>query len=227
MATADPQQPDAEELVRFVRMACHGLRNPLAIATGMLELLERLAGDQLDAESLDLLARSSSAVRRTADMVLSMQRHIGAQYRPLQPVPVDLDEVVTDISEGLDPAEVVVHVGAALPTIVADRDMAEWAVHELLENARRHARAEGPVTVVVEAHEADGRCLVTVTDDGDGVPAARHEEAFGEGAVLDRSGGGLGLGLAIVRTALTRHGGAAWVEDGPDGGLRAVLAWPT
>ena len=226
VAAAEPQQPDADELVRFIRMACHGLRNPLAIATGMLELLERIAGDQLDDETLDLLARSSGAVRRTADMVLSVQRHVGARHRPLQVVPVDLDEVVTWIAEGLDPEQIVVRVDGSLPTIDADRDMAEWVVHELLENARRHVDRDGPVTVVVGSGEDDGRSIVTITDDGGGIPAERQEEAFGEGAVLDRTGGGLGLGLAIVRTVLTRHGGEAWLEDAPTGGLRAVLAWP-
>src|SRR3546814_7350879 len=84
-----------------------------------------------------------------------------------------------------------------MPTLVADRDMIEWVFHELFENARRHRDRAEPVTVVVEAVQDGDRCLVTVTDDGGGIPAGRHEEAFGEGAVLDRSGGGLGLGLAI------------------------------
>lgn len=228
VAAADPQQPDAEELVRFVRMACHGLRNPLAIAIGMLDLLERLAGDQLDDESLDLLLRSSAAVHRTADMVLRIQRHVGAQHRPLQPVPVDLAEVAAGIAESLDPDELAVRIDRPLPTITADRDLAGWVVHELLENAQRHAdRDDGPVTVVVAGHEEDGRRIITVTDDGAGIPSGRHEEAFGKGALLGRSGGGLGLGLSIVRTVLSRHGGEARLEDAPGGGLRVVLAWPT
>lgn len=228
VAAADPQQPDAEELVRFVRMACHGLRNPLAIATGMLDLLERLAGDQLDDESLDLLLRSSAAVHRTADMVLRIQRHVGARHRLLQPVPVDLAEVAAGIAETLDPDEIAVRIDRPLPTITADRDLAEWVVHELTDNAQRHAdRDDGPVTVVVAGHEEDGRRVVTVTDDGAGIPSGRHEEAFGEGALFGRSGGGLGLGLSIVRTVLSRHGGEARLEDAPGGGLRVVLAWPT
>lgn len=226
VAIVDPQQPDAEELVRFIRMACHGLRNPLAIATGMLELLDRIAGDQLDDEARDLLERSSSAVRRTADMVLNIQRHVGAQHRPLQQVRVDLGEVVAWVSEAFDPSELVVQAPGAMPTLVADRDMIEWVFHELFENARRHRDRARPVTVVVEAVQDDDRCLVTVTDDGSGIPAGRHEEAFGEGAVLDRSGGGLGLGLPIVRLVLSRHGGDARLDDGPGGGSRAVLSWP-
>lgn len=226
VATADAPQPDAEELVRFIRMACHGLRNPLAIATGMLDMLERLAGDQLDDETLDLLTRSSVAVRRTADMVLSVQRHVGAQHRPLQTVPVDLAEVVEWITDGLDADAIVVRVDGALPTIVADRDMVEWVVHELLDNARKHADREGPVTVVVGAEERDGGWVVTVVDDGVGIPADRREDAFAEGERLGRSGGGLGLGLSIVQRVLDRHGGDVRLEDAPGGGLRVVLTWP-
>jgi signal transduction histidine kinase len=226
VAAADAPQPDAEELVAFMRMACHGLRNPLAVASGMLDLLRRLAGDQLDDEALDLLSRSSVAVRRTADMVLGIQRHVGAQHRPLQVVPVDLGEVVEWISEGLDAEQIVVRVDGALPTIVADRDMAEWVVHELLDNARRHADRQGPVTVVIGAEEQDGGWLVTLTDDGVGIPADRRDEAFGEGERLGRVGGGLGLGLTIVHRVMDRHGGDAHLEDAPGGGLRVALTWP-
>lgn len=227
MAAQDSQQPDAEDLVRFVRMVSHGLRNPLAIATGMLDLLERLAGAQLDEESRELLTRSSAAVHRTADMVVSVQRYVGAQHRPLQTGPVDLGEVATWVAEQQDPSEVVVHVADGLPTLTADRDMVEWAFHELFDNARRHAGADGVVTVEVDAHEDGDRWLVSVCDDGTGIPVDRLEDAFGEGERLERSGGGLGLGLTTVRAVLARHGGEAWLEAAPDGGLRAITAWPT
>lgn len=227
VADTAPREPGVEELVALVRLACHGLRNPLAIATGMLDLLDRLSGDQLDEESRDLLTRSRAAVHRTTDMVLSIQRRVGSQHRPLQPVPVDLGEALAVVADPLDPAEVVVRVQGPLPSIVADLDMVEWVLHELLDNARAHADRDGPVTVVVEALEVDGRWHVSVTDDGVGIPPARREEAFAEGERLERAGGGLGVGLAIVRSVLTRHGGEAWIEDAPSGpGLRAVTAWP-
>lgn len=215
-----------EELVRFVRMVSHGLRNPLAIAAGMLDLLDQLAGAGLDEESRELLVRSSAAVHRTADMVLSVQRYVRAQHQPLQTGPVDLGAVARELAEALDPDQVVVHVAAGLPPVTADRDMVEWVFHELYDNARRHARAQGTVTVTVDFEERDGRRLVSVTDDGGGIPAGRHEAAFGEGERLDRSGGGLGFGLPIVRAVLARHGGDAWLEDAPGAGLRAVTAWP-
>lgn len=227
MAADEPSTPEAEDLVRFMRMVSHGLRNPLAIATGMLDMLEHLAGGQLDEESRELLTRSSAAVHRTADMVLSVQRYTNARHRPLQTGPVDLGEVAAGVAEQLDPAEVVVHVADGLPTLTADRDMVEWVFHELFDNARRHAGADRPVTVTVDPRREDGRWLVSVTDDGSGIPTERHEEAFGEGERLERSGGGLGLGLTTVRAVLARHGGAAWLEDVPGGGLRAVIAWPT
>ena len=227
VADTAPDAPGIDELVAFVRLACHGLRNPLAIATGMLELLDRLSGEQLDDDARDLLRRSSAAVDRTAAMVLSIQRHIGSRHRPLQLVPVELGEALALVVEQLDPAEVVVRVDGRLPQVVADPDMVEWVRHELVDNARSHAADEGPVDVVVDAVEDRGRWLVSVTDDGPGIPADRREEAFGEGERLERAGGGLGVGLTIVRTVLARHGGEAWLEDAPSGdGLRAVTAWP-
>ncbi len=229
VADTAPDAPGVDELVAFVRVACHGLRNPLAIATGMLDLLDRLSGEQLDDESRDLLQRSAAAVHRTADMVLSIQRHVGSRHRPMQPVPVDLGEALAMVVGPLDPAEVVVRVDGRLPTIVADPDMVEWVLHELVDNARSHAAGDGAVTVVVSAVEDTGRWLVSVADDGPGIPADRREAAFAEGERLERAGGGgLGVGLTLVRAVLDRHGGEAWLEDTSSGpGVRAVTAWPS
>lgn len=227
VADEEPAGVDAEDLVRFVRTVAHGLRNPLAIATGMLDLLEQLAGAQLDEQSRELLVRSSAAVHRTADMVLHAQRTVSARHRPLQPLPVEVGDVVARAVAQLDPAEVSVRVDGELPTLTADQDMVEWVVQELLDNARRHAREEGTTTVTVDARRDGDRWLLAVTDDGEGIPAEQHEDAFAEGERLGRAGGGLGLGLTMVRAVLARHGGDAWLEAAPAGGLRAVTAWPT
>jgi signal transduction histidine kinase len=74
---------------------------------------------------------------------------------------------------------------------------------------------------------ADGdRVLVTVDDDGPGLPADRRAAVFDRGTRLDESVPGTGLGLAIARDIAELYHGAIALEDSPLGGLRAVLTLP-
>ncbi|HEU5084746.1 MAG TPA: HAMP domain-containing sensor histidine kinase [Acidimicrobiales bacterium] len=226
-AQADRRAAD-EQLVQFARKVAHGLRNPLAIASGMLDLLDRQVGEQLEDEMRDLLERSSDALRRAGDLVLALQRYVSAIRAEDRKVAVELGPVVRRAadSSGLTGSGATVDIGP-LPTVLGDRDALARVFHELLDNVLRHAGDDGPPHVVVAAEEADDRWRLTVTDDGAGIPADQREEAFAEGERLGRLGDGFGLGLAAVRAIVARNGGAAHLEDGPGGvGLRAVVEWP-
>lgn len=105
-------------------------------------------------------------------------------------------------------------------------------VANLVDNAARHARAAVRVTVVpVPGHgAADSRVRLTVDDGGAGIPAADRRRVFARFTRLDgartRDGGGVGLGLAVVWSIVTRHGGSVWVADAPAGGARVVVDLP-
>lgn len=92
-------------------------------------------------------------------------------------------------------------------------------VDNLLDNAALHGSAGGAVTVGLNG--AGGRPLLTVDDDGPGVPETDRERMFGrfERGASARSGGS-GLGLALVRQQARLHGGDAWIESAPGGGAR-------
>lgn len=226
-ARADRRAAD-EQLVQFARMVAHGLRNPLAIASGMLDLLDRQVGEQLEDEMRDLLERSSDALRRAGDLVLALQRYVSAVRAEDRKVAVELGPVVQRAadSSGLAGSGGTLELGP-LPTLLGDRDALTRVFHELLDNAVRHAGDGSPPRVVVAAAEAGDRWRITVTDDGPGIPADRREDAFAEGERLGRLGDGFGLGLAAVRAIVERNDGSVRLEDGPGGvGLRAVVEWP-
>ena len=93
------------------------------------------------------------------------------------------------------------------------------AITNLVDNARRHARH------VMLSAEAQGRSvLVTVDDDGPGIPADKRESMFRPFA--SGATGGTGLGLTIARDIVRAHGGEIVLEDSPMGGLRARLQLP-
>jgi signal transduction histidine kinase len=99
-------------------------------------------------------------------------------------------------------------------------------VRNLADNAARHARSAVAIAVL----ERDGQVLLTVDDDGPGVPAAERERVFERFVRLDearaRDAGGSGLGLAIVRAIAEAEGGSVGVEDSPLGGARFSVVLP-
>jgi signal transduction histidine kinase len=98
-------------------------------------------------------------------------------------------------------------------------------VRNLLENARRHAAGE----ITVQLSKEQGKAVIRVCDQGPGVPAALRERIFEPFYRLPgatESDGGVGLGLALVKSIAIRHGGTAYCENRPDGGACFVVQLP-
>ena len=147
---------------------------------------------------------------------LAFARGEGAE----QAEPVNLSAVLEDVAAGARRAGAAVKVAAppAL-TLPLRADAVRRAITNLVDNARRHARN------VAVAAEAQGRSvLVTVDDDGPGIPADRRESVFRP--FESGSAGGTGLGLTIARDIVRAHGGDIVLEDSPLGGLRARIRLP-
>jgi signal transduction histidine kinase len=126
----------------------------------------------------------------------------------------------------------VAGTGAAPFLVAGDRDAIDRLLVNLIDNAVRYAKSQ--VTVAVRREDAE--VMLTVTDDGPGIPDADLERAFDRFARLDDArsrdgdeGGGAGLGLAIVRATAQAYGGTAHLEPGAPAappGLRAVVRLP-
>jgi signal transduction histidine kinase len=100
-------------------------------------------------------------------------------------------------------------------------------VGNLADNAARHARSRVSFTLT----EARGTAILTVTDDGPGIPEADRERVFERFARVDEArtaaAGGTGLGLAIAREIVVRHRGTIAVDPDGAGGARFVVTLPT
>jgi signal transduction histidine kinase len=112
------------------------------------------------------------------------------------------------------------------PTVEGDADQLARVVGNLLDNAARHAQS----VVRLGVAQDDGVVRVTVDDDGPGIPKEDRERVFERFTRLDgsrtRHSGGAGLGLALVRSIVTRHRGKVWAAASPLGGARFVVEIP-
>jgi signal transduction histidine kinase len=208
---------------QFVADASHELRTPLTSILANLELLaEVLDGERGEAANSAL--RSSRRMRRLVGDLLLLAR--ADANRSVARAPTDLGQVLVDAAAELGPLADRHHLTVAAQPAVVDgsRDELHRMALNLMENAVRHTPPGTRVHATVAPR--DGEVLLTVEDDGPGVPDELSERVFerfvrGEG---DR-GSSSGLGLSIVRAVAESHGGRVDLEDARPG-ARFVVHLP-
>ncbi|MBX3536345.1 MAG: two-component sensor histidine kinase [Chelatococcus sp.] len=175
-----------------------------------------------DSAELDALRADVDEMARMLEAYLAFARGDTGE----QAVPTDIVDTLQAIRSDLERQGEEVTVDVAGPLVVTVRpDAFRRLMVNLITNALRHS-------VVVEVRAVvEGRWLVlTVDDDGPGVPVDQREEVFKPFVRLDEARnldeGGTGLGLAIVRDIARSHGGEVTLADSPLGGLRALVKLP-
>ena len=228
-AMLDRLAGSAERQRRFVADAAHELRSPLARVRAELEV------DRAHPAVADLPATHASVLEETVrlqqlvDDLLLLARGDAGALDIVRAGPVDLDDVVEQQAaarRGTGGRRIDTH-GVAPVQVQGDGGQLSRAVGNLLDNAVRHAHAT--VTVTLDG-DGDGAAVLTVADDGPGVPPAARDVVFERFTRLDEArsarDGGAGLGLAIARDIAERHGGTLTLDDDGSPGARFVLRLP-
>jgi signal transduction histidine kinase len=213
----------------FVADAAHELRSPLANMRTQLEVAQHL-GARTDWPEVgrDLLTDTQRLARLVDDLLL-LARADDARAKERGIEPIELGALLRAVAQRFPSPPVSVADGPAL-WIEGEPEALRRVLANLVDNAVRHARS----SVVLAATRDGPHQLVTVADDGPGIPAADRERVFERFTRLDdaraRDAGGAGLGLAIVRELVRRHGGTVRLTgpaaDGDTAGLRAEVRLP-
>ena len=214
--------------------ASHELRTPLNAIVGWVHVLQTgaLVTDDQRRQAVNAIDRNAKVQTRLIEDLLDVSRMIKGRVS-LTVAPVDLRSIVDAAVETLRPAaaakEIAVDVEGAddvLP-VIGDEHRLQQVLWNLLANALKYTARGGRVQV--RASIDDGRAIVTVTDNGEGIDPEflpHIFEPFRQGAA-ETMRSGLGLGLAIVQRLVDLHGGSITAEsDGLGKGARFTLSLP-
>lgn len=206
----------------FLTTASHELRTPLTALTGFLQTLSKHF-DELDppmrAQMLDRAYTQAQRLQRLIERLLDISRVAGG-YTPRMRA-VDLQVVVEVALATVPTGKYFVDVPSL--TVIADPDDLTGAVVNLLENAVKYG---GGSPIRISAVASGSRALVSVSDEGPGIPEDEREQLFDRFYRGSQSGRapGLGVGLAIVREHLERMEGSVWYEPNEPRGSRFVIS---
>ncbi|HEX7243725.1 MAG TPA: ATP-binding protein, partial [Longimicrobiaceae bacterium] len=218
----------------LVSVVSHELRTPLTAVRAALGLL---CGGLLDArperarDMLDTALRNTERLMKLANDLLDVERFASGQSA-VEPRPYSAAELMTQAAEVVREAAaasgvwVVVHPAAAV--VRADPDRVNQVLVNLLANAVKFSEAGG--TVWLGAEVSGGEARFCVRDRGRGIPPDRLHSVFEPFAQVDSSDArrqkGVGLGLAIARGIVERHGGRIWAESEPGKGSSFFFTLP-
>ncbi|MFZ1904663.1 MAG: ATP-binding protein [Steroidobacteraceae bacterium] len=200
---------------QFLAMLAHELRNPLAPIRTAAELLARsLPGDPGMQTVAAIVTRQAGHLTRLVDDLLDVSR-ITQDRIELQRSPLELSAIVDQAMESVDASirergHTVVRASSLKPLYVnGDRERLVQCVANILTNAVKYTDTAGEIRIQV--HEDHGSAVVTIKDNGIGIPADLLPRVFDlfvqSDRSLDRADGGLGIGLSVVQRLVEMHGG--------------------
>ncbi len=217
------------QMQRLTADAAHELRTPLAVLRAGIEVT--LSRDRTAEEYRAALAdalQDSERLDRLAEDLLTLARLEGLPPRPA--TTINLAETLHELADACEPLaeqraiRITVDADPRLSVSGAAADLYRLFAN-LLDNALRHGRDGGTVTVCAVAHE--GRAEVSIADDGTGIAgdeAARIFDRFFRGRAAQ--GAGTGLGLSIARAIAHAQDGEVTLANRPSGGCIAIVSLP-
>jgi light-regulated signal transduction histidine kinase (bacteriophytochrome) len=217
------------ELKAFSYSISHDLRAPLRSVLGFSQILEEDYSDKIDDEgrkSIASLQRNAKKMNQLIDDLLRLSKVL---HQSLQKNVISLDDQVSDIVAGLRETygETVIQI-QPLPTVNADRGLLDQVWSNLISNAMKFSSKTNNPQVNIGYQETKSEFIFHVKDNGAGFDMQFAGRLFGVFQRLhaDREFPGTGIGLALVRRIVIRHGGRIWAEGKVNEGASFYFTLP-
>lgn len=215
----------ADTRERFVSMLSHELRSPLAVIGAAGETLHH-HGDDLDPDTRDgilqSMRRQVARQQRMIDDLLLVAQHANSDPEP-EPTTVDLAALFALVRRDETIEGHVAHFDVE-PDLLAWSD--EHHLEQVLNNLIRNAEKYGGNSIRVRAFADGDQAVITVSDNGEGVPEEARDTLFEPYTQATGSHDGIGLGLSITRRLIEANGGEITYREGDDGGALFEIRLP-
>ncbi len=219
----------------FLAMLAHELRNPLAPITSAAQLLQMAKLDEARVQrTSEIIVRQVKHMTSLVDDLLDVSRVTRGMVE-LEKAPLDIRRIVVDAVEQVSPLiqarrhHLMLHVPPEMAVVSGDKKRLVQVIANLLTNAAKYTPEGG--NIVLQSDVLPDQVILSVQDDGIGMAPVLVERVFElfvqAERTSDRSGGGLGLGLALVKSLVELHGGkVACTSRGAGKGSRFTVCLP-
>lgn len=206
------------ELEQFAYAASHDLREPLRMVSSFVTLLEKKYSDRLNDEAREFIGFARDGAQRMDRMINHLLEYsrIGRSKEPFRPVDLNgvMRDVLVDLGPMIEQLQADVLVSDGLPVVRGDRDELARLFQNLVANALKYRFPDRPTKIRVGSRTEGDVCTLFVEDNGIGIPPEHRDRIF---AIFQRlhthsQYEGTGIGLALCKKIVERHGGRIWVE---------------
>lgn len=211
-----------QDLQRFAYIASHDLQTPLRSIASFVDLLRSTHASSLDAEGKDWLARISQSTQHLQTLIRDLLEYsrVDTESRAFDKVSMReaLDRAKALLDAAIRDASATITVGE-LPDVMGDRSQLVQLLMNLVGNGVKYRGTKAP-EIRISAQTRDDDWLFEVRDNGIGIAPKHHEQVFEIFKRLhdQKEYPGTGIGLAICRRVVERHGGRIWIESTPGEG---------
>jgi len=205
------------ELQHFAYIASHDLQEPLRMIASYMQLLERRCGDVLDEDGRTFIHFAVDGARRLQGLINGLLDYSRVETRGKKFELVDLNTVVAEVHQQLsmllNEQGVTLDI-SDLPTLPGDRTQLIQVFQNLISNATKFNERSDPL-VQISAEREGEMWRVAVRDNGIGIDPENHDRIFGIFQRLHtrEEYPGTGIGLAVCKKIIERHGGKIWIES--------------
>ncbi len=228
--TADELERSNRDLEQFANVASHDLQEPLRAVSGFVRLLQLRLPDQADAKAAEYIEGACDAVERMERLINGLLAYSRVGTEGGDFIPVDLNALLGDALRNLRASLKLAQAQVThddLPTLPADATQITQLFQNLLGNAVKF-RGDEPPQIHVGVRREPERWVFSVRDKGIGIRAQHFERIFllFQRLHTRKQYPGTGIGLAICKKIVERHGGRIWVESQPGQGSTFYFSLP-
>jgi signal transduction histidine kinase len=220
-----------KELQQFAYVASHDLQEPLRMVSSYVQLLERRCQDKLDDDAKDFIAFAVDGANRMQRLIndLLAYSRIETRGQPFERTDSSaaLHDALANLALTIEETNATV-THDPLPTVMADEVQLIQTFQNLISNAIKFRRNGVVPQVHISAEERSNQWLFSVRDNGIGIEPQHQDRAF---VIFQRlhtreEYPGTGIGLAVCKRIIERHGGSIWVESEPEQGSTFYFTLP-